>query len=100
MKTLIKNLKGESIAFSIFIMVVIIILFAIISFAVAPIVQTSVNFNNEYAQNNPEKYLPECHRNQADGYRYFEAFPIVLLITVGVWIVVNAIRRDWEEKTG
>ena len=91
---LIGNKSGVSIAFSVFVIFVTIIIFAIVNLAISPTIDYTVKFNNEYMQNNPEKYMEEVHRNQADAYRFFDAFSIVMLLSLGAWAIVNAIKRE------
>lgn len=90
----VRNTRGVSIAFSVFVVFVVVILLAIMNLAISPVIQTSVNFNNQYMLDNPDKYLEEVRQNQNDSYRFFDAFTIVTLITLFSWSVVNAIKRD------
>ena len=43
---LLKDNSGVSIAFSVFIVIVVVILLAIANLAISPVVQETVNFNN------------------------------------------------------
>ncbi|MCK4526016.1 hypothetical protein KAW18_01490 [candidate division WOR-3 bacterium] len=97
---LIENKKGVSIAFSVFVVFVTIVLFAIIQMGISPMVEETSKFTDQYMQDNPDKYMEEVHRNQADSYLFFEVFPIIMLITLFVWSVVNAIRRGWDSTGG
>lgn len=89
-----KNERGVSIAFSVFVVLAVVILLAIMNLAISPVIQESVKFNNQYMQDNPSKYLPEVRQNQNDSYRFFDAFSVITLITLFAWAVVNAIKRE------
>ena len=95
-----KRNDGVSIAFSVFVVFTTIIIFAIINLGISPTIQETVKFTNTYNENNPDKYLEEVHRNQADAYRFFDAFSVVMLLSLGAWAVVNAIRRSWDTTGG
>ena len=88
------NKEGVSIAFSVFVVLAVIILLGIINLAISPVIQESVKFNNQYMLDNPSKYLPEVRQNQNDAYRFFDAFSVITLITLFSWAVVNAIKRE------
>lgn len=91
--------KGGSVAFAIFVMAAVIVVYAILQMAVSPIMQEVVIQDNKYWEENPEKYVPSIRNNQADAFRFFEAFTFVVLLTLGLYVVVASIRREWEEKS-
>ena len=95
-----KDTKCVSIAFSVFVIMVVIILLAILNLALSPVIQESVKFNNQYMSDNPTKFLPEVRQNQNDAYRFFDAFSVITLITLFSWAVVNAIKRNQDEIGG
>ena len=95
-----RDSSGVSIVFSIFVIFVTVITFAIINLAISPAVQETVIFTNTYNADNADKYLESVHRNQNDAYRFLDAFPIIMLITLFAWSVVNAIKRGWETSGG
>ena len=99
-KGLWKRNDGVSIAFSIFVIFVVIIIFALVSMALSGLVQETVIFTNTYNADNPGKYLEEVHRNQNDAYRFFDVFPVVMLLSLGAWAIVNSIRRGWDSTGG
>ena len=89
-----KDTRCVSIAFSVFVVLAVIILLAIMNLAISPVIQESIKFNNQYMIDNPSKYLPEVRQNQNDAYRFFDAFSVITLITLFSWAVVNAIKRE------
>ena len=97
---LLKNGDGVSIAFSVFIMFTVIIVFAIISLALAPVIDQTVRFNNKYMESNPSKYVAEVRQNQNSAYLFYDNFVIIMIITLASWMVVNAIKRSWQETGG
>ena len=97
---LIENKKGVSIAFSVFVIFVTIITFSMISMALSGLIQETVEFNNEYMENNKEKYLSEVRENQNSAYMFYDNFVIILILTLASWAIVNAIRRSWDTSGG
>lgn len=99
-KGLWKDTRCVSIAFSVFIMFTVIITFAIISLGISPVIQETVNFNNEYMEQNQEKFLPEVRRNQESAYLFYDNFIIIMILSLSSWMIVNAIRRSWDTSGG
>lgn len=97
---LVKNKSGISIAFSVFIMFVVIFLFAIVNFALAPIMDITADVNNRYMEENPEKYMPEVRQNQNACYLFYDNMTIVVLLTLASYLIINAIKRNWDEQEG
>ena len=95
-----KDTRCVSIAFSVFIMFTVIITFAIISLAIAPVIDQTVQFNNEYMESNPDKYVAEVRQNQNSAYLFYDNFVIIMILTLASWMVVNAIKRSWQETGG
>jgi len=99
-KGLLGNKRGVSIAFSIFVIFVVIIVFAMINMALSGLIQETVKFTNTYNEDNPEKYMDEVHTNQNSAYLFYDNFVIILLLTLASWAIVNSIRRGWQETGG
>ena len=99
-KGLWRDTRCVSIAFSVFIMFVVIITFAIISLGISPVIQETVNFNNEYMEQNQEKFLPEVRQNQDSAYMFYDNFVIILILSISSWMIVNSIRRGWDSAGG
>ena len=99
MMKLVTNRKGSSVAFAIFVMAAVIVVYAIVQMAVSPIMQEVVIQDNKYWEENPEKYVPEIYNNQKDTFRFYEAFTFVVLLTLGIFVIVTSIKRSWEEKS-
>ena len=97
---LLKSGDGVSIAFSVFIMFTVVITFAIISLGISPVIQETVKFNNEYMEQNQEKYLPEVRQNQDSAYMFYDYFVIIMILTLASWMIVNAIKREWDSTGG
>ena len=91
-----KERGGVSIAFSVFVVVVVVILLGIMNLAISPVIQESVKFNNQYMESNPDKFLSEVRQNQNDSYRFFDAFSVITLITLFSWAVVNSIKMVYN----
>ena len=98
MMKLITNSRGDSVAFAIFVMAAVIVVYAIIQMAVSPIMQEVVIQDNRYWEENPEKFVPEIYNNQKDTFRFYEAFTFVVLLTLTIFIIRASIKRSWEEK--
>ena len=99
-KGLWRDTRCVSIAFSVFIMFTVIITFAIISLGISPVIQETVKFNNEYMEQNQEKYLPEVRQNQDSAYMFYDYFVIIMILTLASWMIVNAIKREWDSTGG
>jgi hypothetical protein len=99
MMKLITNRKGGSVAFAIFVMAAVIVVYAILQMAVGSIMQEVVIQDNRYWEENPEKFVPEIYNNQKDAFRFYEAFTFVVLLTLTIFIIKTSIKRSWEEKS-
>ena len=95
-----KRDDGVSIAFSVFIMFAVIIVFAIISLSIAPVIDQTVQFNNKYMEDNPSKYVAEVRQNQDSAYMFYDYFVIIMILTLASWMIVNAIKREWDSTGG
>lgn len=95
---LITNRKGGSVAFAIFVMAAVVVVYAILQMAVGPIMQEVVIQDNRYWEENPEKFVPEIYNNQKDVFRFYEAFTFVVLLTLTVYIIRTSIKRSWDER--
>lgn len=95
---IITNRRGDSVAFAIFVMAAVIVVYGILQMAIGPIVQEVVIQDNRYWEENPEKFVPEIYNNQKDCFRFFEAFTFVVLLTLTVYIIRTSIKRSWEER--
>lgn len=94
---IIINRKGSSVAFAIFVMAAVIVVYAILQMAIGPIMQEVVIQDNRYWEENPSKYVPEIRNNQADAFRFYEGFTFVVLLTLTIYIIRTSIKRDWSD---
>ena len=95
-----KNRSGVSIAFSVFVIFVVIITFSMISMALSGLIQETVKFNNKYMEENPSKYMSEVRQNQNSAYMFYDNFVIILILTLASWAIVGSIKRGWDSSGG
>ena len=98
MMKLITNSRGDSVAFAIFVMAAVIVVYAILQMAIGPIMQEVVIQDNKYWEENPEKYVPSIRNNQADVFRFYESFTFVLIIALTIYVIRTSIKRNWGDE--
>ena len=93
-KSLIKDEKGEGLAYAIFILILGIALIGIGWVSLSPMIDVVTDVGNQWTVDNPELYQEDIYAARATTKLFFKFSPLVGIIALGIYVIVISIKRE------